>query len=43
VSKIQALNESLRLLWGSVLAIKERQRAERLAQQLRAAGIESEE
>ncbi len=31
------------LLWGSELAIKERQRAERLAQQLRAAGIEPEE
>lgn len=31
------------LLWGSELATKERQRAERLAAQLRAAGIEPEE
>jgi Putative restriction endonuclease len=30
------------LLWGSELAARERQRAERLAQQLRAAGIEPE-
>jgi len=34
-------NEEL-LLWGSELANKERQRAEKLAQQLRAAGIEPE-
>ena len=31
------------LLWGSELVTKERQRAERLAAQLRAAGIEPEE